>query len=450
MWQCNAAFFQFVDKLRIVASGGKGGDGCISLEGDNPTRKRPSGGSGGAGGNVYAIADGALETLDSQLHHFNGQPGNPGGGSGKKGRTGKDAYIRVPCGTLVSEVVQEEETYGFHPWALSNGNGIECGGGKSITQGAEGEQQGGEESAFDGDSYWSGDNDEEGEEGEVRYVADLEKDGDKVLLASGGKPGLGNLHVASRRVGTKIPGQRGESRHYRFELRTIADVGLVGYPNAGKSTLLGCITSAKPKVAMYPFTTLTPVVGHVEYSDTIRLRVADIPGLIDGAHRNRGLGHEFLRHVSRTRALMFVVDAAGSEGRDPVDDLMSLKEELRLYDGELAGKPAFVVANKTDLQETEGHLERLRRAAGPLPVVPISALESRGLLELVVTMRQVLEEHSPGNCTDTSGGEHAEGDKDAAGDGGRQGGNDVDVDVEEGPSVPGRTPTPTARWMRDA
>ncbi|CAM9699155.1 unnamed protein product, partial [Laminaria digitata] len=164
---------------------------------------------------------------------------------------------------------------------------------------------------------------------DLRYVADLEQEGEKVLLASGGKPGLGNLHVASRR---KLPGHRGESRHYRFELRTIADVGLVGYPNAGKSTLLGCITCAKPKVAMYPFTTLTPVVGHVEYSDTIRLRVADIPGLIDGAHQNRGLGHEFLRHVSRTRALMFVIDAAGSEGRDPVEDLISLKEELRLYD----------------------------------------------------------------------------------------------------------------------
>ncbi|CAM9140634.1 unnamed protein product [Ectocarpus sp. 6 AP-2014] len=437
--------YKFVDKLRIVASGGKGGDGCISLEGDNPTRKRPSGGSGGAGGNVYAIADGSLETLDSQLHHFNGQPGNPGGGSGKKGRTGKDAYIRVPCGTLVSEMVQAKENYEFHPWALAGG--IECGGEKSIAQGAEGEE-GGKEPAFDGDSYWGGDIGEEGEE-EVRYVADLEKDGDKVLLASGGKPGLGNLHVASRRVGTKIPGQRGESRHYRFELRTIADVGLVGYPNAGKSTLLGCITSAKPKVAMYPFTTLTPVVGHVEYSDTIRLRVADIPGLIDGAHRNRGLGHEFLRHVSRTRALMFVVDAAGSEGRDPVDDLMSLKEELRLYDGELAGKPAFVVANKTDLQETEGHLERLRSAAGPLPVVPISALESRGLLELVVTMRQVLEEHSPGNRTDTSGRESEVGDQDGAADGGRHveeaggGGNDI----EKGPAVPGITPT--ARWMRE-
>ncbi|CAM9361381.1 unnamed protein product [Pylaiella littoralis] len=384
--------FKFVDKLRIAANGGKGGDGCISLEGDNPTKQRPSGGSGGAGGNVYAVADGTLETLDSQLHHFNGQPGNPGGGSGKKGRTGKDAYIRVPCGTLVSEVIQEEENYGFHPWALANG--IECGGGKAA--GDEGED--GVEQRDDGDEeqYEYEDGGDGSEEEKLQYVADLAKDGDKVLLASGGKPGLGNLHVASRRVGTKIPGQRGESRHYRFELRTIADVGLVGYPNAGKSTLLGCITSARPKVAMYPFTTLTPVVGHVEYSDASRLRVADIPGLIDGAHRNRGLGHEFLRHVSRTRALMFVVDAAGSEGRDPVEDLMSLKEELRLYDGELAGKPAFVVANKTDLQETEGHLERLRRAADPLPVVPISALESRGLLELVVTMRQVLEQ-SPKN-----------------------------------------------------
>eukprot|EP00752_Nemacystus_decipiens_P009378 g8381.t1 len=424
--------YKFVDKLRIVATGGKGGDGCISLEGDNPTRRRPSGGSGGAGGNVYAVADATLETLDSQRHHFNGQPGNPGGGSGKKGRTGKDAYIRVPCGTLVSEVVQEEQYYGFHPWALANG--IECGGGKAMADEAEGEE---------GDPWEFDDEEDEGEE--VRYVADLEKDGDKVLLASGGKPGLGNLHVMSRKVGTKIPGQRGESRHYRFELRTIADVGLVGYPNAGKSTLLGCITSAKPKVAMYPFTTLTPVVGHVEYSDTIRLRVADIPGLIDGAHRNRGLGHEFLRHVSRTRALMFVVDAAGSEGRDPVEDFISLKEELRLYDGELAGKPAFVVANKTDLQETEGHLERLRRAAHPLPVVPISALESRGLLELVVTMRQVMEDHSPKDADSDASALEQPG----KGRTGRErdgGGDGVGNTVNEG-AAPGRPPV--ARWMRD-
>ncbi|CAM9588139.1 unnamed protein product, partial [Scytosiphon promiscuus] len=386
----------FIDKLRIVANGGKGGDGCISLEGETPTKKRPSGGSGGAGGNVYAIADGSLETLDNQLHHFNGQAGNPGGGSGKKGRTGKDAYIRVPCGTLVSEVVQEEQDFAFHAWALDDA------------------MDGSEEFSFDDDEddgeHLGGDRGAEVADGkEVRYVADLEKDGDKVLLASGGKPGLGNLHVASRRVGTKIPGQRGESRHYQFELRTIADVGLVGYPNAGKSTLLGCITSAKPKVAMYPFTTLTPVVGQVEYSDTVRLRVADIPGLIDGAHQNRGLGHEFLRHVSRTRALMFVVDAAGSEGRDPVEDLMSLKEELRLYDGELVEKPAFVVANKTDLSETEGHLQRLRSAADPLPLVPISALESRGLLELVVTMRQVLENHSQVNESSALESENANG-----------------------------------------
>eukprot|EP00904_Undaria_pinnatifida_P007217 jgi/Undpi1/3625/HiC_scaffold_16.g06995.m1 len=423
MWQ------QFVDKLRVVATGGKGGDGCVSMEGDNPTRKRPSGGSGGAGGNVYAIADSNLETLDSQLHHFNGQPGGPGGGSGKKGKTGKDTYIRVPCGTLVSEVVKEEQDFTFHPWALANG--IECGGGKEAGRATEG---------LDGEGEWDSDDDrvEQGykdPEGEdLRYVADLEQRGEKVLLASGGKPGLENLHVASRRVGTKLPGQRGESRHYRFELRTIADVGLVGYPNAGKSTLLGSITCAKPKVAMYPFTTLTPVVGHVEYSDTIRLRVADIPGLIDGAHRNRGLGHEFLRHVSRTRALMFVIDAAGSEGRDPVEDLMSLKEELRLYDVELAGKPAFVVANKTDLRETEEHLERLCCAADPWPVIPISALESKGLSGVVVTMRRVLEESREAVVEEDEGGGEA-GDGREQDDGGDAGAS-------------GRAALP-ARWMRD-
>ncbi|KAG5180601.1 P-loop containing nucleoside triphosphate hydrolase protein [Tribonema minus] len=217
-----------------------------------------------------------------------------------------------------------------------------------------------------------------------------------VLAARGGAPGLGNQIMAGSRKHRsmspkKLPGAHGESREFELELKTIADVGLVGYPNAGKSTLLGIMSHAKPETAAYPFTTLHPQVGHLEYSDARQVTVADIPGLIDGAHLNRGLGHEFLRHIERTKALVYVVDVAGTEGRDPCQDLFSLREELFLYDETLPLKPSLVVANKIDEPGAEENLAKLQEAAAPLQVIPVCAFFGEGVEHVAIQVRELVE-----------------------------------------------------------
>src|SRR5207253_6603016 len=193
-------------------------------------------------------------------------------------------------------------------------------------------------------------------------VVDLTRDEQEFVLCRGGAGGKGNVHFKSSR--NRAPreyteGEEGESGHFLLELHTIADAGLVGYPNAGKSTLLRAISAARPKVAPYPFTTLHPIVGIVEFPGYRRATVADIPGLIEGAHRNVGLGHDFLRHITRCRLLIFVVDVAGSEGRSPIEDLRQLRKEIDLYDPTLSARKWFVVANKMDLPGAEENLEEL-------------------------------------------------------------------------------------------
>lgn len=221
-------------------------------------------------------------------------------------------------------------------------------------------------------------------------IADLTENGQKFILCEGGKPGLGNWNFrsATNRTPTEHTlGTPGESGVFYLELRRIADAGLVGFPNAGKSTLLGKLSAAKPKVAAYPFTTLQPVVGVVEFGGYRRCTVADIPGLIEGAHENRGLGHEFLRHITRCRILLFVVDIAGSECRDPIEDLQILRREIREYDEELGRFPWFIVANKTDLDGAAENLERLRQRFPKVVILPISAETGEGLDDL----RQLLD-----------------------------------------------------------
>ena len=209
------------------------------------------------------------------------------------------------------------------------------------------------------------------------------------MLCRGGEGGKGNVHFKSSRNRAPLQytdGEEGEQGHFLLELRTIADAGLVGYPNAGKSTLLRKISAARPKVAAYPFTTLHPVVGVMELPGYQRATIADIPGLIEGAHRGLGLGHEFLRHITRCPVLIFVIDVAGSEGRSPVEDLENLRKEVDLYDPTLSSRPWFVVANKMDLPNAKENLEALQQRFPRISIVPISAAKGEGIDALKETL----------------------------------------------------------------
>jgi GTP-binding protein len=228
-------------------------------------------------------------------------------------------------------------------------------------------------------------------------LADLTRAGQEFLLARGGAGGKGNVHFKSSR--NRAPrqyteGEEGEQGHFLLELRTIADAGLVGYPNAGKSTLLRRISAARPKVASYPFTTLHPIVGVVDFPGYRRATIADIPGLIEGAHRNVGLGHDFLRHITRCQLLLFVLDVAGSEGRTPIEDLQNLRREIDLYDQRLSQRPWFVVANKMDLPGAAENLAALRKRFSSIEIVPVSAIKGGGIEALKKTLEKTLA-HSP-------------------------------------------------------
>jgi len=357
---------QFLDTVQIECRGGKGGLGCVSWQSLSPGKKKPDGGNGGKGGCVYIIGDNNLTSFKFETLHFNGDDGGNGGSAGMTGRNGKDILVRVPLGTVVTERVDdnlvelmEEQGYDYH-----------------------------------------------------KPTFEIEKNGSMVLVAEGGKPGLGNALTAgtstlrSRSLpATKIPGEPGEKKSILLELKTIADIGLVGFPNAGKSTLLRALSNAKPKVAAYPFTTLHPSIGIVEYSDLERVTVADIPGLIDGAHMNRGLGHDFLRHIERTKVILYVIDGVGSEGRSPSKDLISLMNELEQYDKEIINpdhkikklmqKPSFVFCNKTDLRikGKKSNIESLENVVNDLGLHMIqgSADKGLGIRELAEKLREIVE-----------------------------------------------------------
>jgi GTP-binding protein len=222
-------------------------------------------------------------------------------------------------------------------------------------------------------------------------IADLTQDGQRYILCKGGRGGLGNRNFATARRQTPRfaqPGEAGSEGEFLLELRTIADVGLVGFPNAGKSTLLGAVSQAHPKVAPYPFTTLHPQIGVVEYPDYVRLTMCDVPGLVAGSHRNVGLGHKFLRHVERCKLLVLLLDMAGTDGREPADDYKQLLDELALYDPGLLEKPRLVVANKMDEPVAETNLKKFKRKIRRVPVLPISAAFDQGLEHFKNAMRK--------------------------------------------------------------
>jgi GTP-binding protein len=283
----------FIDEADIYVQAGTGGNGCRSFRHARDVKKRkPNGGNGGRGGHVVIKADSNIHTLKefNFKKNIKAPKGSNGGSNNKTGSDGKDIYLLVPLGTIIS----------------NQDNNL--------------------------------------------TIRDLKEDGEEVLVARGGRGGRGNGNASDAQAG-----RPGEAFRLHFDLKLIADVGLIGYPNAGKSSLISCLSKAKPKVAAYPFTTKSPVLGIVEYEEE-EFKIADIPGLIEGAHQGSGLGDRFLRHIERTKALVFVIDLAGTDGRNPWDDFFSLKNELMLYNKELLKKRYTVLVNKVDLQEAKSNL----------------------------------------------------------------------------------------------
>src|SRR5204863_2798907 len=370
-WQLEPAMF--VDRIKIFAQAGKGGRGCASFRREKFVPKGgPDGGDGGRGGNVILRADRHVDNLANLFYEPIIKAKDGGHGMGKKmsGRAGADKVVKIPVGTVVwrgeqtmpvipSEVEASHEITSTVPWQDS-----------STSHGTTA----------------------------AEVVADLTRDGQDFVLCRGGAGGKGNVHFKSSR--NRAPrqyteGEEGEQGYFVFELRTIADVGLIGYPNAGKSTLLRKVSAARPKVAPYPFTTLHPIVGIAEFPDYQRATIADIPGLIEGAHRNVGLGHDFLRHITRCRLLIFVVDIAGSENRSPIEDLQNLRREIDLYDARLSQRPWHIIANKMDLPAAAENLRALQQRFPNIETVAVSAAQSEGLGELKDRLERWLFEEAP-------------------------------------------------------
>lgn len=328
----------FIDEAKICVIGGKGGDGIIGFRREKYVPKGgPDGGDGGRGGSVILRADPHVNTLLAFKHkvHFKAQSGRSGGKNERRGADGEDLVIRVPVGTVVKLL----------------------------------------------------------QTGEI--LADLDEPGKEIVVARGGEGGRGNAHFkSSTRQAPRIRerGAPGEERWLKLELKLLADVGIIGFPNAGKSSLIAKISAARPKIAPYPFTTLTPNLGVVRVEEFKEFVVVDIPGLIEGAHEGRGLGDRFLKHVERTRLLIHLIDLSPT-GRDPLSDYEVINRELRSFSPALAEKPQIVVGNKSDLLSEEQRREvRARFAAHSIDIQLISAITGEGTRELVYRCYRRLEE----------------------------------------------------------
>ena len=329
----------FVDEIEIFVKGGDGGAGCVSFRREKYVPYGgPDGGDGGHGGSVWLEADPALTTLLDYHYkrHYQADRGQHGKGANRHGAGGDDLTLRVPVGTVVSDR-ESDETLG-----------------------------------------------------------DLTGSGQRILVQAGARGGRGNARFASatNRAPRKADlGRPGDGRWLRLELKLLADVGVIGFPNAGKSTLVSRVSAATPKIADYPFTTTTPQLGIVRVDVHSSFVIADLPGLIPGAAEGKGLGHQFLRHTERTRLLLHVLDLDPQSGRDPLDDLRVIDEELARYSESLAARPQIIVPNKIDLPEAAPRREAVERfcASRGLPVMPISAATGRGLTELMNAVAGALE-----------------------------------------------------------
>lgn len=319
---------RFVDEATIFVRAGKGGDGCVSFRREKYVpRGGPDGGDAGRGGHIIFAADPQVETLlDFKFRPlFHAEKGQSGMGNNMYGRDGEDLLIKTPVGTLIKD----------------RDTGL--------------------------------------------ILRDLAEPGAEVLIARGGRGGHGNKHFAhstNQTPRTAEKGEEGEERWLKLELKLVADVGLVGLPNAGKSTFLSCVSAARPKIADYPFTTLKPQLGIVAVSEDARFILADLPGLIEGAHQGTGLGDQFLRHIERTRLLLFILDTSGLSGTDPARAYHTLRHEMESYSPALIEKPSLVAANKMDLSESRSRLESLQKEL-PAAVFPISAATGHGIPALL-------------------------------------------------------------------
>ena len=327
----------FYDQAKIYVKAGDGGAGAVAFRREKYVPEGgPSGGDGGRGGNVVFIGDEGLRTLVDFRYkrHYKGDRGDHGLAKNMSGRGGEDIILRIPVGTVVLD-------------------------------------------------------DSTGEP-----IADIIEHDQRVVVAAGGRGGRGNARFMSNT--NKAPtlaenGEPGEERWLRLELKLLADVGLVGFPNVGKSTMISKVSAAKPKIADYHFTTLIPNLGVVDIEDGESFVMADIPGLIEGAHSGAGLGHEFLRHTERTRLILHVLDISGSEERDPLEDFRIIEEELRLYSPELALRPVIIVANKMDIPGSEENLQRLKEVVdGRNEIFSVSAATGEGLQALIYRIAQIL------------------------------------------------------------
>ena len=397
----------FVDQVKVYARAGKGGKGCVAFHREAYiTKGGPSGGNGGRGGDVILEADHDYNNLIEQFYRprLIAQSGEAGMGKGMDGHAGKDLIIKVPCGTLIwkypSKPSPQEAEADLEEETEEEADEVPPEQFKKMILGTAERQiikyQGKEravEIKYEEDDAPPADPTVSDEGAEL--VADLVEHGQRFVLVKGGRGGLGNRNFATAARQTPRfaqPGEVGEEGEYRFELRTMADVGFVGYPNAGKSTLLTAISRARPKVAPYPFTTLHPQPGIVEYADYKRITVCDIPGIIEGAHNNVGLGLQFLRHIKRCKVLVILLDMAGTDGREPWDDYKQLLNELELYDPSMLEKTQIVVANKMDEPVAEENLKKFKRKFRKLNVLPISAAFDEGVEKFKQTIREAVEE----------------------------------------------------------
>lgn len=326
---------KFTDRVVIQLAAGKGGNGVVAWRREKFIPKGgPCGGNGGKGGSIIIQADAQMYSLEGYRNRriLKAANGMSGASNNRQGRNGEDLIIKVPCGTLVKDALTQEVLY------------------------------------------------------------DMTDDKQRVVLCQGGKGGKGNTCFATstnRAPNTWTPGLEGQAANVELELKLIADIGLVGFPNAGKSTLISAIADVRVKIAPYPFTTLQPNLGFIQREDYTRLFIADIPGIIEGAHRNRGLGFEFLRHIERTKLLIFMLDASGIDGRNPIDDFNVLRAELQAYNSEMLQRPYLVVLNKIDAEESAENIQAFYEAFANEPFVTqpsklfqVSAANGDGLTEL--------------------------------------------------------------------